>query len=173
MNHPDMQDYGHEMKCAMNMLFNWDTTNTCVIFSWWRIHNPVTLLLSCLAIFAVAASYEYLRELSRRYDEHLLELKIRLLRESHRHENVDYGNGSDETDGLLGKAVAEISLSHTQQALRSIVYTLLVAVSFFLMLVFMTYNGFLMGSVVAGAGTGYYFWGKRTLTTGGKPIQCH
>lgn len=43
------------------MLFNWQVENTCVVFRWWHISGPWTMIISCLAIFAIAASYEWIR----------------------------------------------------------------------------------------------------------------
>ncbi|CAO3643622.1 unnamed protein product [Cunninghamella echinulata] len=54
---------GHDMPemCSMNMIFNWQMKNTCVVFEWWHIHTPLGMFLSCLAIFAIGAGYEYIR----------------------------------------------------------------------------------------------------------------
>jgi solute carrier family 31 (copper transporter), member 1 len=50
------------------MLFTWDATNLCVVFRWWHIRSTSGLLLSLLAIVALAAGYEALRSLSRRFE---------------------------------------------------------------------------------------------------------
>lgn len=50
------------------MLFTWDTTNLCIIFHWWHVRSFPTLLLSLLAVAALTAGYEYVREASRRYE---------------------------------------------------------------------------------------------------------
>jgi len=51
------------------MLFTWDTTNLCIIFRQWHIHSTLSLLLSLLAVAALAAGYELVREISRRYEQ--------------------------------------------------------------------------------------------------------
>lgn len=51
-------------------------------------------------------------------------------------------------------------------------YAVLVAISFWLMLVFMTYNGYLMIATVLGAGFGHFIFGNGRLSAG-KSIQCH
>lgn len=43
------------------MLFNWQVENTCVVFRWWHIKGPIGLIVSCIAIFLIAASYEWIR----------------------------------------------------------------------------------------------------------------
>lgn len=52
------------------------------------------------------------------------------------------------------------------------VYAILVAISFWLMLVFMTYNGYLMIATVLGAGFGHLVFGNGKLKAS-RDIQCH
>jgi hypothetical protein len=63
------------------------------------------------------------------------------------------------------------SMSQQQKVNRSLFYAILVGISFWLMLVFMTYNGFLMISVVIGAGLGHYAFGSNLPSDRG--VQCH
>lgn len=57
------------MSCQM--LFTWDTTNLCVVFRSWRITGPGSLVWSLLAIMALTAGYEAVREAARRYEDRL------------------------------------------------------------------------------------------------------
>lgn len=50
------------------MIFTWDYNNLCIVFSSWRITNAFTLFLSLLAVVALTAGYEAVREASRRYE---------------------------------------------------------------------------------------------------------
>ena len=50
------------------MLFTWSTDNLCIIFRGWHVRNNFTLILSLLAIVALCAGYEAVREVSRRYE---------------------------------------------------------------------------------------------------------
>lgn len=63
---PDMPSHG-EM-CNMNMLFTWDTTNLCIVFSQWHIRTTAGLLFSLVAIVLVGMGYEALRAGTRRYE---------------------------------------------------------------------------------------------------------
>lgn len=63
-------------------------------------------------------------------------------------------------------------LSRRQHTVLSILYAFHVAISFWLMLVFMTYNGFLMLTVILGAGVGYYLFGNGYLSAN-RSVQCH
>lgn len=57
-----------EPMCAMSMLFTWDPTNLCIIFKSWHVYTTSGLIWTLLAIVALTASYEGLREACRRYE---------------------------------------------------------------------------------------------------------
>lgn len=50
------------------MLFTWDTENLCIIFSSWRITTFGSLIWSLVAVMALTAGYEAVREASRKYE---------------------------------------------------------------------------------------------------------
>ncbi|CAG8797202.1 24721_t:CDS:2 [Cetraspora pellucida] len=67
-------DHGdHGFRCSMKMLFNWDITNLCIVFSWWKVNGIPSLLLSCLIVGSLGAFYELLRYWSRKFDEKICE----------------------------------------------------------------------------------------------------
>lgn len=66
--HPGMGGGGGPPRCSMNMLFTWNTDNLCIVFRQWRIDSTFTLVVSLLAIVALAAGYEALREGIRQYE---------------------------------------------------------------------------------------------------------
>ncbi|KAF9184439.1 hypothetical protein BGZ51_003334 [Haplosporangium sp. Z 767] len=88
---------GGDSTCDMNMVFNWATKNLCVVFESWKINTPLALVVSCIVIIGMSASYELLRAQSRQYEERLLEgARKRYPSESSTH-NVG-GNGSNSED---------------------------------------------------------------------------
>lgn len=50
------------------MLFTWDTTNLCIIFPQWHVHSTFSLLMSLIGVIVLTAGYEFVREMSRRYE---------------------------------------------------------------------------------------------------------
>lgn len=50
------------------MLFTWSTKNLCIVFKGWRVTGTWSLIFSLLAIVALGAGYEAVRELARRYE---------------------------------------------------------------------------------------------------------
>ncbi|KAJ2430642.1 copper transpport protein, partial [Coemansia sp. RSA 2440] len=134
---------GHEdarPMCAMNMALNWSTDNVCVLFDFWRITSGMSLVFSCAAVFALG----YLYELSR--------TRVR----------------SWELAQLTGRARLETplvadGLGRSARWMRAVMYGLLVAYSYSLMLIFMTYNGFLILAVIGGAIAGHYAYATDAL----------
>ena len=56
---------------------------------------------------------------------------------------------------------------------RSMVYMLQVTTSLIIMLLFMTYNLWVMLAVVAGAGAGHFFFTTTTDSNEGRSLLCH
>lgn len=50
------------------MLFTWSTENLCIVFRGWRITGTISLIWSLFAIVLMTAGYEFVREMSRRYE---------------------------------------------------------------------------------------------------------
>lgn len=149
MDHGDMDhgDMGHgEMDmCSMNMLFTWDYTNTCVVFKWWHIRGFGSFLVSFLAIVGISMLYEFLR-----YSISLWEARTT--------------SRLDELSSTTSTQIRQFKFK------RSILYGFQIGYSFMLMLVFMTYNGWLMIAVVLGAMIGNNLWGYKST---GRGMECH
>jgi len=80
----------------------------------------------------------------------------------------------------LGTSLAGTQVPPITRALRAILYGATVFLSFFLMLIFMTYNAYLIAAVVIGASLGHYIFGSTinvdailAESSGGKGLACH
>lgn len=82
MNHGDHGAHGghggHEMpmpdagpKCSMNMLWNTQIADTCIVFRSWHISTTSAFVLSCAAVVALGVLYEYLRVAQRTADRRI------------------------------------------------------------------------------------------------------
>ncbi|KAH8910907.1 Ctr-domain-containing protein [Coniochaeta sp. PMI_546] len=140
---------GHDMgpMCNMNMLFTWNTENLCIVFRWWHIRSTFGLVASLLAVVALVAGYEALREGIRRYET--------------------WANKRAETAPRQNK----VSITNRAHIIKSVLYGLQNFYAFMIMLIFMTYNGWVMIAVSFGAGLGYLLFGARTTAT--KDTACH
>ncbi|KAH9484858.1 Copper transport protein ctr6 [Psilocybe cubensis] len=197
---------GHDMptmaRCKMNMLWNTDIIDTCIVFKSWHIRTSTGFLLSCLAIVALGVLYEYLRGVQRDLDKRIaLSLAAGKAKGRERSRTRDGDSGqsegnvatlvdveevdSEEAGLLTGRRALKSSLTGTpvppvSRALRAAVYGATVFLSFFLMLVFMTYNAYLIFATVLGAALGHYIFGATinvdailSESSGGKGMACH
>lgn len=160
MNHGGM-DMGHDgPMCNMNMLFTWDTTNLCIIFRWWHIRSTLTLLISLVAVALLTAGYELVRELSRRYE----------LSSAEYMNSLPIDDDNHERSSLLWSGKGAGQQEKKAKVVKAAFYAAQVFYSFFIMLLFMTYNGWVMLAVAAGAFIGYLGFGNSSPT---KSVACH
>ncbi|KAF9993677.1 hypothetical protein BGZ65_010759, partial [Modicella reniformis] len=143
----------------------------------WRIDTPFALIISCIIIIGLAASYELLRAQSRRYEERLIEgARKRHGGESSTRAGVSSNGIAEHEDEilLLPSGMSGLRLSSQQQLTRALFYMAQVFVGFFLMLIFMTFNGYLMASTVIGSGLGFFYFGDDLLSSSStRELRCH
>ncbi|RVE66270.1 hypothetical protein OJAV_G00124670 [Oryzias javanicus] len=157
-------DGGHGGHMGMAMTFNLDCHNVPLLFQGLLINSPGEMVAACVGVFLLAALYEGLK-IGREV----------LLRRSQ--VNVRYNSmpvpGADgtvlmETHKTVGQRM--LSPAHFLQTLLHIIQ---VVVSYFLMLIFMTYNGYLCIAVAAGAGMGYFLFSWRKAVVVDITEHCH
>ncbi|KAG7293334.1 hypothetical protein NEMBOFW57_003382 [Staphylotrichum longicolle] len=134
-------------QCNMNMLFTWDTTNLCIVFRQWHITSNLSLVVSLAAIVAICAGYEALREAIRRYEATL----------------------SKRVDTAPRQSREQVS--RQAHVTKAVLYGIQNFYAFMIMLIFMTYNGWVMIAVSLGAGLGYLVFGGSAPVT--KETACH
>lgn len=148
----------------MAMTFYFGYSNVELLFTGLLINSPGEMVGACIGVFLLAALYEGLK-IGREV----------LLRRSQ--VNVRYNSmplpGADgtvlmETHKTVGQRM--LSPAHFLQTLLHIIQ---VVVSYFLMLVFMTYNGYLCIAVAAGAGMGYFLFSWRKAVVVDITEHCH
>ncbi|KAJ6178524.1 hypothetical protein N7519_008985 [Penicillium mononematosum] len=180
MGHGDMDMGG---KCNMNMLFTWSSENLCIIFRSWRITGPFSFLVSLIAIVILTAGYEGVRSATRKYESaHAQRLSVL---------NTSATTGDAETaDPIIANGLADATrnthhesspllagrenraaLARKGKLALAALYAVQVFYSFFIMLLFMTYNGQVMIAVAVGAFVGYLVFSEGTPAT--KTIACH
>ncbi|EAS28849.3 solute carrier family 31 (copper transporter), member 1 [Coccidioides immitis RS] len=172
--HGDM-DMGHD-QCSMNMLFTWSTKNLCLVFRQWRVTGPVSLLFSLVGVILLTAGYEAVRELTRRYEGVCgrgVKGAIPAPGSEEAYGPTENHHRDDESSSLLFPA-RNVNTSEPVGRRRKIViaslYGVQVFYSFFIMLLFMTYNGWVMISVGIGAFLGYLTFGSSSAA---KSASCH
>ncbi|XP_068423090.1 high affinity copper uptake protein 1 isoform X1 [Clinocottus analis] len=155
---------GHGGHMGMAMTFYFGCNNVELLFTGLLINSPGEMLGACIGVFLLAVLYEGLKM-----------GRETLLRRSQ--VNVRYNSmplpGADgtvlmETHKTVGQRM--LSPAHFLQTLLHIIQ---VVVSYFLMLVFMTYNAYLCIAVAAGAGMGYFLFSWRKAVVVDITEHCH
>lgn len=112
----------------MRMLWNTDTTSTCVLHPFFRIHSPLTLFLNLALTFLLALAYERSRLYAATYDR---QLRAQLVQRKRRNSSPPVPT---DGDALLGGG-ARVAVEGSTRMMRSGLYTANVALSFILMLI--------------------------------------
>lgn len=148
----------------MQMTFYFGYKNVELLFAGLVINTPGEMAGACIGVFLLAVLYEGLK----------IGREVLLRRNQ---VNVRYNSmpvpGSDgtvlmETHKTVGQRM--LSMAHFLQTLLHIIQ---VVVSYFLMLVFMTYNGYLCIAVAAGAGLGYFLFSWKKAVVVDITEHCH
>ena len=101
----DHGDGGMDMggMCSMNMIWNTQIEDTCVVFDWWHIRSKVGFVASFFVIVALGVLYEWLRVGARDVDRLIAR---RLVAEGKGKARTRSGRATPESDseaaGLLG-----------------------------------------------------------------------
>ncbi|KAK9478218.1 Ctr copper transporter family-domain-containing protein [Lipomyces japonicus] len=133
--------------CKMNMLFTWNSEDLCIVFEWWHIRTGFGFFVSLIAIVLLSMGYEYARNLVANLE-------------------ADLESSSSSTASRRDQKV-----QRRIKITKGLIYAVQVFYSFFLMLVFMTYNGWVMLAVTAGAFLGHVLWS--TPLSKSKGMSCH
>ncbi|GJF00677.1 Ctr copper transporter [Phanerochaete sordida] len=176
-------------RCAMNMLWNTQIEDTCIVFRSWHISTTHAFIFSCLAIVALGVLYEWLREAQKISDARIA-ATLSAQNKGKARGGMVSGRSSPEIEGeeaglLTGiRATKEhngIPVPTGMRLSRAALYGAQVFLSFFLMLVFMTYNAYLILATVVGAALGHYIFNALMdvdavlagSSGAGKGMACH
>jgi len=199
-NGAHMHDATTMPRCKMYMIWNTDIIDTCIVFRWWHIRSHTDFVLTLCAIALLGILYEYLRVFQRKLDLHIAQsLVVSKGKEVPRGRDRSNGprgdsgraspqgfeDANNEELGLLSGKLLRIQptglpVPPVARIIRALVYGISVFLSFFLMLVFMTYNAYYILAVVLGATLGHYIFGS-TMNTNAvlqgndidKGVACH
>ncbi|KAF4213811.1 hypothetical protein CNMCM8980_005952 [Aspergillus fumigatiaffinis] len=176
--HGDMDMGG---QCNMNMLFTWSTKDLCIIFSRWHITGPFSLLISLIVIVLLTAGYEGVRQATRKYEAaHAQRLNAfstttatigNEFADESATANVPSSQTPNESSPLVAGRDNRRAVEQRGKIILAALYAVQVFYSFFIMLLFMTYNGFVMLAVAVGAFVGYLVFGDNQSAA--KTVACH
>ncbi|KAI1855605.1 hypothetical protein JX265_006008 [Neoarthrinium moseri] len=148
--------------CKISMLWNWYTVGTCFLSSSWKIHSGGGFAGLCIGVILLVLLLQALGWAAKFYDKRLVRLhqvKAVALATQAAH------NPSTETNGhLIAKSahnsspMASFRPNLWQQAIRALIRTMQFAVSYWIMLLAMYYNGYIIICIILGAFIGTYIF---------------
>jgi copper transporter 1 len=155
----------------MQMLWNWNTVDSCFISSSWHITSKGMFAGSCIGVILLVLALEFLRRAGKEYDRYILTQYTRSLPPpqapiSSASSNNDAGSkGPNATAAPAYAETASQTFRPTllQQAIRALLHMLQFAVAYFVMLLAMYYNGYIIICIFIGAYIGYFIFGWETL----------
>ncbi|EXJ78959.1 hypothetical protein A1O3_08459 [Capronia epimyces CBS 606.96] len=161
--------------CKISMLWNWDTVGACFISETWHVTTSGGFAGSCIGVICLVISLEFLRRSQREY-----EASIRRQSQKTARDLMNRGNGSqsasESTEGMNSKANATPVTSRLvrpaavvgqsgaagkasllqRQLIRALLHTVQFGVAYFIMLLAMYYNGYIIICILIGAFIGSF-----------------
>ncbi|CAH1112052.1 unnamed protein product [Psylliodes chrysocephalus] len=161
MGDGDMDDMNMTMIMNMPMFFFFSSEAT-VLFKDWKFTSIGGLIGSMIGIFFMAALYEGLKY----YREYLFWKTYNSLQ--YRAVTIPDKNMPQEEPHVV-----QPTMMSKMHFLQTFLHMIQMVVSYFLMLIFMTYNTWLCIAVVLGAGTGYFLFGWKKSVVVDVTEHCH
>ncbi|KAI0170012.1 Ctr-domain-containing protein [Hypoxylon sp. FL1284] len=143
--------------CKISMLWNWNTIDACFLSESWQIRSSGGFAGLCIGIVLLVVLLEFLRRAARIYDQQL----VRKQQKKASALAATVANGSSETANGALIADKPFSLAPCrpnlwQQAIRALLHTLHFALAYWIMLLAMYYNGYIIICIFIGAFIGFY-----------------
>lgn len=140
------------------MLWNWNTIDACFLAESWQIKNNGMMAASCIGIVLLVTALEGLRRIGRDYDAMLSSQANRRVRRL-TSETVSSKPVGDAACCAIQPApprTVVLRASFVQQLVRAIIYAVTFGVAYIVMLCAMYFNGYIIISIVIGAGLGKF-----------------
>jgi solute carrier family 31 (copper transporter), member 1 len=147
------------------MLWNWYTIDACFLSRSWYITSKSMFAGSCIGVIILVMILEFLRRLAKEYDRRLVrQHQQRFGSQSsspsstpHINDSANKDIMSSMTKKLLGVPNPTVFRPHLgQQMLRALLHMLQFAVAYFIMLLAMYYNGYILICIFIGAYLGFF-----------------
>ncbi|KAI9746942.1 MAG: Copper Transporter integral membrane protein that functions in high affinity copper transport [Lichina confinis] len=167
---------------GLQMLWNWNTIDACFIARSWHVRSEGAFAASCIGVILLVISLEFLRRTQREFDKYFRAANIKestaRVASSSGSESESGGNtitnnvdgkvapsiGIGALGGLRGRASAGAPRPKLwQQLIRSVLYMLQFTVGYFVMLLAMYYNGYIIICIIIGAFLGAMIFQWDTL----------
>ncbi|KAJ0108476.1 hypothetical protein J7T55_002080 [Diaporthe amygdali] len=178
--------------CKISMLWNWNTVDSCFISSSWHVTSSGMFAGSCIGVLLLVMLLELLRRMVKEYDALLVRKHstsannntyVTAATAGHAQQVTKESGGSK--DDLHVRPVSAAPSGRfrptvPEQAVRALLHTCQFAVAYFVMLLAMYYNGYIIICIFIGAFLGsfvfHYEWmgvdGNQTSASREATVCC-
>ncbi|KAL3438212.1 Ctr copper transporter family-domain-containing protein [Aspergillus tetrazonus] len=154
----DMSSSATNASCSVEMLWNWNVIDSCFLSSTWHVTTKGMFAVSCIGVALLGVALEFLRRVSKDYEESLQ-------RQFQRHAIAQL---DDPLVCGVPASVVTYRASPLQQIIRAVLHVAQFGVAYITMLIAMYYNGYMIISIFIGAFLGKLFfdWGQYKVVLG-------
>jgi copper transporter 1 len=164
------------------MLWNWYTIDSCFLARSWHITSRGMFAGSCIGVILLVISLEFLRRAAKEYDRYLIAQHSKSISSS---STAGLTSSASSTSGAKNGGptsnaraaacangsggagtVQRFRPSILQQAVRALLHMMQFAVAYFVMLLAMYYNGYIIICIFIGAYIGYFIFGWESMAAG-------
>ncbi|KAL4754212.1 hypothetical protein BDW72DRAFT_200948 [Aspergillus terricola var. indicus] len=180
----DMGSSDSGAQCVISMLWNWNTIDSCFLARSWHIRSRGMFAGSCIGVICLVIALEFLRRIAREYDAfiiHRAQMRAQYLAPSVQTQTGAASTSpASESDSAIGtgnngtkaqKTPANTSTapavtaapfrvrpSLIEQVIRALLHMLQFAVAYFVMLLAMYFNGYIIICIFIGAFLGSFIF---------------
>lgn len=162
-NHMDMNGSGHMMMDHMKMYFHIGV-NEKILFYEWETQTTGAMVGAVIGVVLLALLYEGLKFVR----EHLYR---------HQYSSLTYSTCAVTGNNVQGSAelhkITSNRLLSWPHLVQTALHVIQVLLSYFLMLIFMTFNIWLCLGILIGSGMGFFLFGWRKATIVDISDHCH
>ncbi|OTB02654.1 hypothetical protein M426DRAFT_13255 [Hypoxylon sp. CI-4A] len=147
--------------CKVSMLWNWETIDACFLSDTWQIKSRGAFAGLCIGIVLLVMLLELLRRAIKTYDSYLIHQHQKTtasLAASALNRSTDTANGAliVKEGGTIAVSAVPFRPNIWQQAIRALLHTLHFALAYWIMLLAMYYNGYIIICIIIGAFFGFF-----------------
>ncbi|KAI9370448.1 Ctr copper transporter family-domain-containing protein [Aspergillus egyptiacus] len=164
--------------CVISMLWNWNTINSCFLAKSWHIRSSGMFAGSCIGVICLVITLEFLRRVAREYDAfivHRARSRAQCLppspSASTQTQDDRSASAAEEADPAKAGATGTLAAAHApaaagfrvrptliEQFVRALLHMLQFAVAYFVMLLAMYFNGYIIICIFIGAFLGSFIF---------------
>ncbi|CRJ80159.1 Copper transport protein CTR4 like [Verticillium longisporum] len=152
MSHGSHSD-DSDLQCQMEMIWNWNTVGSCFLAKSWYIRTEGMMVASSIGVALLAVILELSRRACKEYDSSIVAQMERSVTAA------AIANPSllpVSTSGSPSVRILNLRVSPLQQAIRSLMYAISFSVAYIVMLLAMSFNGYIIVAIFVGAGMGKF-----------------